>query len=60
MLMWDGADQRVASRGNAAFAATAPRGAVTTRERPRLAHEIFNEHEREQVLDALQGSIATQ
>ena len=60
LLMWAGADRCVAPRGSAAFAAAAPKAVVTAREWPGLSHEIFNEPEREQVLDALQGWIATQ
>jgi alpha-beta hydrolase superfamily lysophospholipase len=59
LLMWAGADRCVAPRGSADFAAAAPRGMVAAREWPGLFHEIFNEPERGQVLDALQGWIAT-
>src|SRR5207244_4127487 len=53
LLMWAGADRCVAPRGSAAFATAAPRDAVTAREWPGLYHEIFNEPEQDEVLDAL-------
>ena len=53
LLMWAGADCCVAPAGSAAFAAGAPRDVVTLREWPGLFHEIFNEPEQGQVLDAL-------
>ena len=53
LLMWAGADRCVAPAGSAAFAAGAPREVVTVREWPGLFHEIFNEPEQGQVLDAL-------
>jgi len=55
LLMWAGADRCVAPAGSAAFAAGAPRDVVTAREWPGLFHEIFNEPEQGQVLDALSG-----
>jgi alpha-beta hydrolase superfamily lysophospholipase len=55
LLMWAGADRCVAPAGSAAFAAGAPRDVVTVREWPGLFHEIFNEPEQGQVLDALAG-----
>jgi alpha-beta hydrolase superfamily lysophospholipase len=53
LLMWSGADRCVAPQGSAAFAAAAPRAVVTTRCFDGLAHEIFNEPEREFVVGAL-------
>jgi alpha-beta hydrolase superfamily lysophospholipase len=53
LLMWAGADRCVAPAGSAAFAAAAPAALLTAREFPGLAHEIFNEPEREEVLQAL-------
>jgi len=53
LLMWAGADRCVAPAGSAAFAAAAPRDVVAVREWPGLFHEIFNEPEQGQVLDAL-------
>ena len=58
LLMWAGADRCVAPAGSAAFAAGAPRDVVTVREWPGLFHEIFNEPEQGQVLDALAGWLA--
>jgi alpha-beta hydrolase superfamily lysophospholipase len=59
LLMWAGADRCVAPAGSARFAVAAPQSAVTAHEYPGLAHEIFNEPEKEQVLhrltDWLQG-----
>lgn len=49
LLLWAGADRCVAPAGSAAFAAAAPRGVLTAHEFPALAHEIFNEPEREEV-----------
>ncbi len=53
LLMWSGADVCVSPRGSAAFAAAAPRDVVHTRCFDGLAHEIFNEPEREFVVGAL-------
>jgi alpha-beta hydrolase superfamily lysophospholipase len=53
LLMWAGADRCVAPRGSAAFAAAAPQAVVQAREWPGLYHEIFNEPEQGQVLEAL-------
>ena len=59
LLMWAGADRCVSPAGSAAFAAAAPRDVVTVREWPGLFHEIFNEPEQGQVLDALDGWLAS-
>jgi alpha-beta hydrolase superfamily lysophospholipase len=53
LLMWAGADRCVAPAGSAAFAAAAPREVLTAQELPGLFHEIFNEPEREQVIQQL-------
>ncbi len=53
LLMWAGADRCVAPAGSAAFAAAVPPGVMTAVPWPGLAHEIFNEPEREQVLARL-------
>jgi alpha-beta hydrolase superfamily lysophospholipase len=53
LLMWSGADRCVAPQGSTAFAAAAPRAVVRTRCFDGLAHEIFNEPEREFVVGAL-------
>ena len=53
LLLWAGADRCVAPAGSAAFAAAAPATAVTAHAFPGLAHEIFNEPEREQVFAVL-------
>jgi alpha-beta hydrolase superfamily lysophospholipase len=53
LLMWSGADRCVSPQGSAAFAAAAPRAIVQTRCFDGLAHEIFNEPEREFVVGAL-------
>jgi alpha-beta hydrolase superfamily lysophospholipase len=58
LLMWAGADRLVAPRGSAAFATSARRDVVTAREWPGLAHEIFNEPERAQVLAMLMAWLA--
>jgi alpha-beta hydrolase superfamily lysophospholipase len=50
LLMWAGADRCVAPAGSAAFAAAAPEAVVQHRSFDGLAHEIFNEPERAEVL----------
>jgi alpha-beta hydrolase superfamily lysophospholipase len=59
LLMWAGADRCVAPAGSAAFAAAAPRDAVTVREWPGLFHEIFNEPEQGDVLKVMDDWLAT-
>ncbi len=49
LLMWAGADRCVAPSGSRDFAATAPRVLVQTQDYGPLAHEIFNEPEKEEV-----------
>lgn len=58
LLMWAGADRCVAPGGSAEFAAAAPPAVVTAQVYPALAHEIFNEPEREQVIGELLGWLA--
>jgi len=53
LLMWAGADRCVAPRGSAEFAAAAPAGVVHAKSFDGLAHELFNEPEREQVIACL-------
>lgn len=53
LLMWAGADRCVAPAGSAAFAAAAPKSVLEAQAWPGLAHELFNEPERERVLDRL-------
>lgn len=53
LLLWSGADRCVSPRGSAAFAAAAPKRLVQTRCFDGLAHEIFNEPERDFVVGAL-------
>jgi alpha-beta hydrolase superfamily lysophospholipase len=53
LLMWAGADRCVAPAGSEHFATAAPERAVSLRVWPGLAHEIFNEPERDQVLGVL-------
>jgi len=47
LLMWGGADRCVAPSGSAAFAAQAPREHLTHTCYAQMAHEIFNEPDRE-------------
>jgi alpha-beta hydrolase superfamily lysophospholipase len=47
LLLWAGADRCVAPSGSAAFAAAAPSDVLTHTCYPQMAHEIFNEPERE-------------
>lgn len=53
LLMWAGADRCVAPRGSSAFAAIAPADLVQAHCFDGLAHELFNEPEREQVIACL-------
>jgi alpha-beta hydrolase superfamily lysophospholipase len=53
LLMWAGADRCVAPAGSAALAAAAPAAVVQHQVFPALAHEIFNEPERAQVIARL-------
>jgi alpha-beta hydrolase superfamily lysophospholipase len=53
LLLWSGADRCVSPRGSAAFAAAAPKPLVRSRCFDGLAHEIFNEPERDFVVGAL-------
>jgi alpha-beta hydrolase superfamily lysophospholipase len=55
LLLWAGSDRCVAPAGSAAFAAAAPAAVVQARCFDDLAHEIFNEPERDQVLAELLG-----
>ena len=58
LLLWAGADRCVAPAGSAAFAAAAPRDVLTHTCYPQMAHEIFNEPEREQPLAELSRWLA--
>jgi alpha-beta hydrolase superfamily lysophospholipase len=49
LLMWAGADRCVAPAGSRDFAVAAPRVLVQTQDYSPLAHEIFNEPEKEEV-----------
>lgn len=53
LLMWAGADRCVSPRGSVDFFAAAPKAQVQGQCFDNLAHEIFNEPEREQVFAAL-------
>ena len=55
LLMWAGADRCVSPAGSAAFAAAVPASVLSAQEFPALFHEIFNEPEREQVIQRLTG-----
>ena len=58
LLLWAGSDRCVAPAGSAAFAAAAPAGVVRTRVFDGLAHEIFNEPEKDEVFAALGDWLA--
>lgn len=58
LLMWAGADRCVAPRGSVEFAAAAPAGVVQAQVFEGLAHEIFNEPERAQVIARLGDWLA--
>jgi alpha-beta hydrolase superfamily lysophospholipase len=60
LLLWAGADRCVRAAGSAEFAAGAPGGIVEARVFEGLAHEIFNEPERAEVLSALQRWLEMQ
>jgi alpha-beta hydrolase superfamily lysophospholipase len=53
LLLWAGADRCVRPRGSADFAAAAPPAAVRSQVFPELAHEIFNEPEKAEVVEHL-------
>lgn len=53
LLQWAGADRCVSPAGSAAFAAAAPADRLTSVPYPDLAHEIFNEPERDAVVGDL-------
>jgi alpha-beta hydrolase superfamily lysophospholipase len=55
LLMWAAADRCVAPAGSAAMAAAAPPRVLSARAWDGLAHEIFNEPERDQVIAHLLG-----
>lgn len=59
LLMWAGSDRCVAPRGSAAFAAAAPVSVVSAQVYPALAHEIFNEPERAEVLEHLRAWLGS-
>ncbi len=53
LIMWGGQDRLVKPQGSAAFAAAAPRTLVNARPFNTLSHEIFNEVERQEVLNVM-------
>ena len=53
LLLYAGSDRCVAPAGSRAFAAAAPKAAVTVREFASLFHEIFNEPEQREVFAVL-------
>lgn len=59
LLLWGGADRLVNPQGSADFAAAAPTGVVRHRRYAQLAHEIFNEPEREDVMADLARWLQT-
>jgi alpha-beta hydrolase superfamily lysophospholipase len=58
LLTWAGADRCVRPEGSAEFAAAAPAGVVEARRFDGLAHEIFNEPERAEVIATMQAWLA--
>jgi alpha-beta hydrolase superfamily lysophospholipase len=58
LLLWAGADRCVAPAGSAAFAAAAPAGVVRAQVFAGLAHEIFNEPEKDEVFAVLERWLA--
>jgi alpha-beta hydrolase superfamily lysophospholipase len=59
LLMWAGADECVSPEGSARFAKAAPPGRVEARAWPGLAHEIFNEPEKDEVTSVLLDWLET-
>jgi alpha-beta hydrolase superfamily lysophospholipase len=59
LLLWAGADRCVRPAGSARFAELAPKSCVQARVWPEMAHEIFNEPGRDEVVAALLGWLAT-
>ncbi|MBQ0937726.1 alpha/beta hydrolase [Ideonella paludis] len=59
LLMWAGADRCVNPAGSARFAAAAPQQVLTAQTWPMLAHEIFNEPERADVVARLQAWLGS-
>lgn len=59
LLLWAGADRCVAPAGSAALAAAAPKAVLRHQCYPQLAHEIFNEPERDEVLADLTRWLQT-
>ena len=57
LLMWAGSDRCVDPRGSQAFFHAAPRSVVQGQAFPAMAHEIFNEPERAEVLALLRTWI---
>lgn len=53
LLLWSGADRCVSPAGSEAFMAAAPARVLTGQSYPELYHELFNEPERQQVIDKL-------
>lgn len=53
LLMWGAEDRCVRPEGSQAFAQAAPRDVVQSQPWPQLSHEIFNELEQAQVLQAM-------
>jgi alpha-beta hydrolase superfamily lysophospholipase len=59
LLTWAGSDKCVVPKGSADFSAAAPKSVVTSREWPKLYHEIFNEPEQGEVLAYVGDWLAT-
>jgi alpha-beta hydrolase superfamily lysophospholipase len=59
LLTWAGSDKCVVPKGSLDFSAAAPRSVVTSREWPKLYHEIFNEPEQGEVLAYVGDWLAT-
>ena len=58
LLLYSGADRCVRSEGSRQFAASVPASLIHSREYALMAHEIFNEPDRETVLKELQDWLA--
>lgn len=58
LILWGGADRCVRPQGSVDFASQAPRTMVRAQPFPSLSHEIFNEIEQAEVLDAVGDWLA--
>ena len=58
LLLYSGADRCVRPEGSRQFSASVPASLIQSKEYAQMAHEIFNEADREMVFNDLQGWLA--